>query len=138
MDKPEQGYIRVLLVEPLMPPVEMIMPAKLEAYQKVVGGLIEVAYPFDRDAKMVAICNEEGKLLDLPLNRSIEYDIIAGTFIVCGTDPETGDFASLTDEQMKQAKERFGPIEIFSVELVYEVDRKTGDIKFHRPEDRGR
>jgi hypothetical protein len=57
MDKPEQRNIRVLLVEPPMPPVEMIMPAKLEAYQKIVGGLIEVAYPFPRDDNMVIICN---------------------------------------------------------------------------------
>lgn len=57
MDNLEQGYIRVLLVEPLMPPVEMIMPAKLEAYQKVVGGLIEIAYPFDRNDEMVIVCN---------------------------------------------------------------------------------
>ena len=31
-------------------------------------------------------CNEEGKLIDLPGNRRVGDDIIAGTFYVCGSD----------------------------------------------------
>ena len=44
------------------------------------------------------VCNEEGKILHLPLNRPyVEGDVFAGVFFVCGL--EDGEFVSLTDEQ---------------------------------------
>lgn len=44
--------------------------------QKVVGGLIEIVeLEYDVDL----ICNEEGKIYNLPMNRVIKNDIIAGT-----------------------------------------------------------
>ena len=38
----------------------------LEEMQEFVGGLIQVAYD---DGKTQIICNEEGKMLELPLNK---------------------------------------------------------------------
>jgi hypothetical protein len=72
----------------------------LEDMQKVVDGCIEVVYPFSDPVALV--CNEEGKVIHLPLNRALRdddgnvYDIVAGTAFICGFGEE--DFTGLTDE----------------------------------------
>lgn len=77
---------------------------ELEDYHEVVGGWIETVYPFDDN--VVLVCNEEGKTLGLPYNRplfdreGVMYDIVAGTFFLCGTEDEY--FVSLTDEQIER------------------------------------
>lgn len=96
---------------------------RLEGMQKIVGGMIEAVYPFE---DMVAlICNEEGKIYNLPSNRAILrkdvepennsneiVDIIHGTFFICGIGEE--DFDSLSDELAKKYLERFSyPEEFF-------------------------
>lgn len=78
----------------------------LSEMQKIVGGPIEVL-PID-DA--LIICNEEGKLKDLPLNRAIKAgfdiaDIIVGTFFVCGE--REGEFVSLSDNEAAFYKHMF-------------------------------
>lgn len=90
----------------------------LGAMQRCVGGTIETIYePGGRDAAL--ICNDEGKLLGLPLNRALRdesgeiYDVIAGTFFICGAPPDSESFASLTDEQMDYWMERFAKPEFF-------------------------
>lgn len=63
------GHLRVLVVEPERTPYVKEIPHTLEALQQEVGGLIEVIYPY---ADLVGlVCNEEGKLLGLPLNRGM-------------------------------------------------------------------
>ena len=99
--------INVLIVEPNKLPYEKEIKNTLEEKQKIVGGFIETTSLLDDD-EVVIICNEEGKILNLPLNRDIGHDIIAGTFIVAGDDYENGDFKSLTKEQVEKYKERFG------------------------------
>ena len=65
------------------------------------------------------ICNDEGKLLNLPLNRALRdeegeiYGIIAGTFFVCGAPPDSESFTSLTDEQVDYWLKRFAKPEFF-------------------------
>lgn len=57
------------------------------------------------------VCNEEGKLQGLPLNRALRdednriYDIVAGTFFVC--DCSTENFKSLNEEQLKRYTEKY-------------------------------
>ena len=65
------NQIRVLLVQPGKYPKEIKIDGSLESMQSVVGGDIEEYMPFDDEVAI--ICNEEGKLLGLPLNRAI-YD----------------------------------------------------------------
>lgn len=65
-------------------------------------GYIEVYKPFDDDAAI--ICNEDGKNLGLPLNRTVEIenvrrDIISGDFFICRAPLESEEFESLTPEQ---------------------------------------
>lgn len=65
------------------------------------------------------ICNEEGKLLGLPLNRALRdengeiYDAIAGTFFICGALADSENFTSLTDEQVAYWLRRFAKPEFF-------------------------
>lgn len=61
--------IKVLLVEPEKYPKEIVIDDSLEAMQEVVGGDIEEYMPFDDDVAI--ICNEEGKMRGLPLNRAV-------------------------------------------------------------------
>ncbi len=73
--------------------------------QKTVGGLIDAIYPFED--RVAVVCNDEGILLGLPFNRSMEggYGGIFGTFFVCGIDRD--NFCSLTPEQLETYKKEF-------------------------------
>lgn len=113
--------INVLIVEPNELPYEKEIPNTLEAKQEIVGGYIECTSLLDDDSVSI-ICNEEGKINGLPLNRCIGHDIIAGTFIIAGDDYENGEFKSLTDEQIKKYKERFGK------ESFAETENKIAEI----------
>ena len=113
--EPEKS-IRVLIVEPMEPPRVEIIPNTLEAKQAIVGGLIEAVYPYPENVAIV--CNDEGKLIGLPLNRRIGHDIIAGSFLVCGTDDRTASFSSLTDEQIKRYMDKYKAIEFFLANKV--------------------
>ena len=100
----------VLIVEPEKSPRMANIRGDLESLQNAVGGYIEAVYPYDDPVAIV--CHEEGKLIGLPLNRKLEdYDIIAGTFIVCGLGEE--DFDSLTPELAEKYREKFADPEIF-------------------------
>ncbi|HJG87590.1 MAG TPA: DUF3846 domain-containing protein [Pseudoflavonifractor capillosus] len=54
------------------PPIEN----SLESMRAVVGGLIQSVYPFDEP--VVLVCNDEGKLLVLSLNRCLRYRHVPG------------------------------------------------------------
>ena len=98
--------IKGLLVKPYELPEEIEIENTLEAKQHLVGGYIECVYPTNDDS-VVFICNEEGKMNGMKLNRDIGYDIIAGPFIILGDDYENGDFKSLTEDQIMKYKMRF-------------------------------
>ena len=74
--------------------------------QDEVGGYIECVYGFSDNDDAVLICNEMGKINDLPLNRPINGDIITGNFIILNAN-DNGDFTSLTNEQIKNYKNEF-------------------------------
>ena len=108
--------MKVLKVMPLMRPEVYVLDNHLRALQEAVSvgadyvGLIEVIDLEDERACL--ICNEEGKLIGLPLNRWIGHDIIAGVFYVIGQD-ENRNFTSLSDEQISYYKKRFESAEYF-------------------------
>ena len=109
--------MQVVVVEPKKKPIVQDSGSNLESMQKIVGGSIQSVYPFD--APVALICNEEGKLLNLSLNRALRddkgnvYDIISGTFFVCAAPPDSDHFAGLTDQQVKTYMERFVMPEMF-------------------------
>ena len=76
----------------------------LKSLQKLVGGFIQTVPWVDG---MVVICNEEGKLRNLPFNIRLRDDIIVGTLVIVGTDGE--EFTDVTDELLERldyAKEK--------------------------------
>ena len=109
--------MQVGIVEPQKQPVVQDIGSDLESMQQIVGGLIEALYPFDEPVAL--ICNEEGKLLNLPLNRALRddegnvYDIISGTFFLCAAPPDSDRFVGLTDQEAKTYMERFAMPEMF-------------------------
>ena len=102
--------IEVLYIEPGKYPRTITINDTLEEMQHLVGGYIEEYSPFDDDVSIV--CNDEGKIHGLPLNRAIYnektgelMDIVAGSFFIVGTPPGAESFQSLTQEQqMKYSK----------------------------------
>lgn len=96
--------MKVILVEPDTAARPVEIEKGIHAMQEIVGGFIEAIYPWEDSVAL--ICNEEGKIDGLPLNRVLEdYDIIAGTFFICGIEEE--GFCSLTDQQMKEYQQKF-------------------------------
>lgn len=97
--------MKVLVVEP-QKPCRVQEINSLADMQRIVGGDIEAVYPFQEPVALV--CNSDGKLLGLPMNRPLldedrlPYDIICGTFFVAGLGQQ--DFVSLTDEQIQRYK----------------------------------
>ena len=110
--------MKVIIVEPLKKPYEREIDSNLESMQKIVGGYIQAIYPFE-DGEIALICNDEGKLISLPLNRALRdedgtvYDIVAGTFFLCRAPMDSDRFESLTESQMEFCKGRFEKIELF-------------------------
>lgn len=74
------------------------------------------------------ICNDEGKLLGLPWNRTltddhgVPYDIVCGTFFVAGLKED--DFASLTEQQIEKYKDKYSNEMILSVPKQPEAHKK--------------
>lgn len=64
--------ITVLFIEPNKYPKFIEIEDTLEAMQKVIGGDIEEYMPFDDEVAI--ICDEEGKIKGLPMNRAIYGD----------------------------------------------------------------
>ena len=101
--------MKVVLVKPNKKAEIAEIDSTLKGMQKIVGGNIEAMYPYKEEVAI--ICNEEGKMCGLPLNRAVYsddkemIDIIAGNFFICGLGEE--DFCSLNDEQLKRFSEQF-------------------------------
>lgn len=96
-----RGKMRVLYKKVGESPVVKIIDSSLKAKQELVGGLIEVV-PYE---DVLIVCNDEGKILNMPPNVVFDYDYIAGDFFVIGDDYENGDFKSLSKEEIKRYKE---------------------------------
>lgn len=107
--------IKVLVVEPMQEPYTKEIDAGLKSLQNAVGGNIQTVYPFEEEAAI--ICNEEGKINGLELNRALYdedgkiYDIVAGTFLICGLTED--NFGSLPDELINKFSEHFKQPEAF-------------------------
>ena len=108
----------VLVVEPGKVPVAREINDSLREMQEIVGGRIEAIYPF-ADEEIALVCNEEGLLLGLPPNRGLRdensdlYDIVCGTFFLCGAPSDGESFTSLTPAQATQMERRFHTPEVF-------------------------
>ena len=109
-----KNTMRVVLVEPGKVARIVDIDATLRGMQQAVRGRIEAVYPFKEPVCL--ICNEEGKLNRMSLNRAIRRDgkiaeIISGPFFVCAYNE--ADFCSLTLEQQRKYQEMFQRPEYF-------------------------
>ena len=101
--------MKILMVEPGKMPCETEINSGLEALQKAVGGHIQAVYPYEDPVAIV--CNEEGKIMGMPLNRALSdedgniYDIIAGNFLIVGLGEES--FSDLSPDLMEKYSEQF-------------------------------
>lgn len=105
--------MKVVMVKPMEEAEIVEIEPSLENYQQIVGGYIEAVYPFDDEVAIV--CNDEGKSYEEP-NRALydegkPYDIIYGTFFVCGLGEE--DFCSLSDDLAEKYRKHYEHAEIF-------------------------
>lgn len=108
---------------------------KLEKLQEKVKGCIEF---FDLDNETTIICNDEGKINGMGLNRSIRdndnkiIDIIGGDFIIVGMK-NNGDLKSLDEKQIEKLIDKYkfpeqffmDNGEIFSIIYEPKVNKKS-------------
>ena len=123
--------VQIVVVEPERRPEVREIEDSLTTMQQIVGGLIQPIY---LDDSVALICNDEGKLMNLPANRGLRdkdgqmYDIVFGTFFLCGAPADSDHFTSLTQEQIEQYRKMFYTPEMFwgmdgrIVRLPLEVD----------------
>lgn len=107
--------MKVLRVEQYKPPFVKEIDPGLESLQSEVEGTVQVIYPY---ADPVAIlCNDDGKLLGMELNRALRdddgeiFDAIAGPFLIVGLGDE--DFTSLSDDLIEKYRDIFAQPEVF-------------------------
>lgn len=107
--------IRLLEIAPLGKPRIIEVEHTLENLQALVGGTVQAVYPWE---DLVAVlCDDDGKGKGYPANRILEdeegnpYDIIVGTFYICGLTQE--DFASIPDDLAEKYTEKFRYPEMF-------------------------
>ena len=110
--------MKILVVEPLKVPYEQEIDGSLASMQAVVGGLIQLLYPFE-DPELALICNDEGKIMGLPYNRALRdedgriYDVVAGTFFLCRAPADSENLEGLTEGQAIFCGARFKHPEIY-------------------------
>lgn len=107
--------MKVVICEPGQKARIAEIEANLESYQKTVDGYIEAVYPFEDPVALV--CNEESKYNGNAPCRALMmpdgdiYDIVFGTFFICGLGD--CDFASLTDELAEKYQKLFQHPEVY-------------------------
>lgn len=107
--------MNVLVVESLKKPYMKDIDSGLHSLQREVGGYIEAIYPYEDLVGLV--CNEDGKMEGLPLNRAIYsksgemFDIIAGTFLIVGLSED--NFTELSGDLAEKYAKLFESPELF-------------------------
>lgn len=104
-----EDKISVLFVQPGKYPITIRIENSLRRMQELVGGDME-ALPLGDGA--VLICNEEGRLKELPLNRALVVnpqlkDIIAGNFFIAYAPSDSKEYDSLPPDLEAKYTEKF-------------------------------
>lgn len=103
--------LKVILVKPGQIAEQVEIDDTLEAMQDAVGGYIESYMPFEDEVAIV--CNDEGKMNGLPMNRAIKngngeiIDIIYGDFFICYAPIGSENFHSLPEDMLEKYEEQF-------------------------------
>ena len=126
--------MKVIFVRPGHEAEVKMIGKDLASMQSIVGGNIEAVY-FCEDPVAI-ICNEDGKINNLPLNRALTdsvgqvLDIVAGDFFICGLSGE--DFTSLSDEMLDKYLKKFKYPEFFARAENKIVVVQHGSIHSHK------
>lgn len=98
--------MKVLYKKPGFPPEKIEIENKLEIYQKLVGGYIEVI----RFGDYFLIVNEEGRLRDLPDNFYMEAidRMIVGPTVFTRVNEDGDDFAEMNENDIQWIRTRLG------------------------------
>ena len=121
---PKKETMTVVMLHPGKPAVIAEIGRSLNDLQAAVGGTVEQYSPFEDPVSL--LCNEDGKILGLPLNRAIYdesgnvLDIIAGPCFICGYGTE--NFDSLSPAMQQKYLNLFRNPEVIS------YDPKTREI----------
>lgn len=113
----EKNMIEVILLQPGREAKVIEMGNDLDTMQNIVDGNIEEYMPFPDDVAIV--CNEEGKMRNLDLNRAIKdedgeiIDIICGDCFLCYAPIESEEFLSMPEELKEKYLQRFKQPEEF-------------------------
>ena len=118
IDRTHDEQIKVVLVQEGKLAKSVSIENKLEAMQELVGGQIEEYMPYADD--IAIICNEEGKMCGLPLNRAIYaedtnemIEIITGDFFIAYAPIDSEKFESLPKELEEKYLKKFKKPEKF-------------------------
>ena len=131
--------MKILFVEPGKEAQPAEIQGDLKDMQAIVGGQIQALYPWADPVAL--ICNDEGKLLRLPLNRMLEdYDVIAGNFFICGIEGD--EFVSLSDPLMIKYQKKFrypelignSPMGLFAQKCSEQTYQRIQEELKHPPE----
>lgn len=131
--------MKILFVEPGKEAQPAEIQGDLKEMQAIVGGQIQALYPWEDPVAL--ICNDEGKLLRLPLNRALEdYDMIAGNFFICGIEGD--EFVSLSDPLMIKYQKKFrypelignSPMGLFAQKCSEQTYQRIQEELKHPPE----
>ena len=120
----EKNMINVVVCRPGERAEEIEIEEKLSAMQEIVGRLIQEYFPFhsesdERYDSVALVCNDEGKLMQMPPSRAIfdenghMQDIIAGPFFICYAPIESETFMSLPEDLREEMKRKFDKPEKF-------------------------
>lgn len=107
----DKNTISVLLVQPGKYPKTVQIEDTLEEMQRLVDGDIEEYMPFEDEVAL--ICNDEGKINGMPLNRAVYdsdhqmMDIMAGDFFICYAPFTSEKFLSLPSDLERKYAEMF-------------------------------
>ena len=111
-DTVSKNMITVLYIQANHYPKTVAIDNSLEAMQQLVGGNIEEYMPFEDEVAI--ICNEEGKMNGLPLNRAVYdektkeiIDIIAGDFFIAYAPIDSEKFKDLPKDLEQKYREKF-------------------------------
>lgn len=111
-DTVSKNMITVLYIQANHYPKTIAIDNSLKAMQKLVGGNIEEYMPFEDEVAI--ICNEEGKMNGLPLNRAVYdektkeiIDIIAGDFFIAYAPIDSEKFKDLPKDLEQKYREKF-------------------------------
>ena len=119
----KEDVIRVVICEPGKAAYGKEIRSDGKTIREILGGSIESHHPFwpekaEDSSTMLILCNEGGKILELPCCRALTdddgfvYDIVHGTFIICAANRQSGCFCSLSPIQEEIAMQTFGKPEM--------------------------